>query len=57
MNTNQDANEEVNGEGGEIQDQVNTGESTHNQEIINDANKVVEELNQVPSVRLQDFPQ
>ena len=66
VNTNQeqeeiiiDANEEVNGEGGEIQEQVNTGEGSiaHNQEIINDANKVEENLNQVPSVTLQDFPQ
>ena len=66
VNTNQeqeeiiiDANEEVNGEGDEIQDQVNTGEGSiaHNQEIISDGNKVEEELNQVPSVRLKDFPQ
>jgi len=63
VNTNQeqeeiiiDANEEVNGEGDEIQDQVNTGEGSiaHNQEIISDGNKVEEELNQVKEQMMED---
>merc|ERR1719239_1318785 len=63
VNTNQeqeeiiiDANKEVNGEGSEIQEQVNMGEGSiaHNQEIISDGNKVEEELNQVKEQMMED---